>query len=236
MSLVSIVGYVFAAAVTVSCIRHLARGGLKDDFAVFRGQSWKTWLEVAVGDLAAISVLAVVVVVSPYAPAWLQFSWLMLLAGKGETVQATNQMIVGAQIPLFGIAFVLLLILNLPRLAAAEEDEFRLGTKNWLHAIPRSLAFGLMHMIVGLPLWCGLALAIPGMWFTAQYFRGGVMRSTMAHALYNFMLVGVLFVYVVISNFQMLSPGVHSHKPVAQVHRKVPSDPQDGKAISPQQR
>jgi hypothetical protein len=204
MSLVSLVGYLFAAYVTVTCVRRLAKGGLKEDFSVFKGRTWQTWIQVLVGDVLAVSVLTIAAIYSDRAPNWLQFSWLTLLAGKGEQVQSSNLMLAGAQIPLFGIPFILLLVLNLPQFAAAEEEMFRDGTKDWLQAIPRSLGFGLMHMIVGVPLWCGLALAVPGMWFTAQYFKGGLSRSTMAHAVYNFMLIGVLFWYVLFLNYQSL--------------------------------
>jgi hypothetical protein len=212
MTLLDGVGYLFAAYVTVSCVRHLAKGGLKNDYAVFKGRTWRTWALILAGDIAAIGILILAAVGSTYAPPWLSYSWLMLLAPKNQPVQATNQMLAGAQIPLFGVVFVIILMLNLPRLAALEEDEFREGTKDWKDAIPRSLKFGLMHMIVGVPLWCGLALAIPGMWFTSQYFKGGVSRSTMAHALYNFMLASLLSVYVFWTNYQTIAAAFHKHR------------------------
>jgi len=194
--LTSLVGYVFAAAVTISCVRHLYKGGLKDDLHVFRGRTWKDWAEVLVGNCFAIGALYGCYVMSRFGPNFLNWSWLTLLS-DGKHVQAGNQMVMGATIPYFGVVFLILLMLNLPRLAAAEEEEFRQGTKDWWHAIPRSLMFGMMHMVVGVPLWCGLALSIPGMWFTRQYFKGGISRSTMTHAAYNLMLASVLFVAVI---------------------------------------
>lgn len=201
---VTAIGYLFSAAVTFSCVRHIATGGLKDDFHVFKGRSGKVWAEVVLGDFAAIGALVGCYELSRYGGQLLNWSWLDLFATKGESVQGANQMIVGATIPIFGPIFLLLLFVNLPRLAAAEEDMYRDGTRDWFRAIPRSLIFGLVHMIVGVPLWCGLTLSIPGLWFTSQYFKGGVERSTMAHALYNMMLASVLLVAVVLWNLHVV--------------------------------
>ena len=206
MTLTSVVGCGFAAAVTISCVRHLRANGIREDILVFKGRSCRDWAEILVGNILAIAFVSGFYPLAQLGPKWLQsvlnFSWIQLLASKGENAVGANQMVFGgATIPFFGPIFILLLILNLPRLAAAEEEEFRDGTKNWWHAVPRSLTFGLMHMIVGVPLWLGLALAIPGMWFTRQYFKGGLTRSTMAHSLYNFMIALPLFVWVTVLNF-----------------------------------
>jgi hypothetical protein len=198
----AIIGFGFAGMVTFSCARHLYRGGLKEDFKIFKDRKPAVWTEVILGDLLALTALITCAVFSDRLPknSLLRWSWLDLVADKADAGHGSNQMIAGATIPFFGVLFVILLFLNLPRLAEAEEFSFRDGTKNWLHAIPRSLAFGLMHMVVGVPLWLGLALSVPGMWFTSQYFKGGVSRSTMAHSLYNMVIASGLFVYVLIDN------------------------------------
>jgi hypothetical protein len=200
---VTLIGYLFTAAVTFSCVRHIVTGGLKYDFHVFKGRPFLEWLEILVGDVLAISFLVGCYFLSPHAGKFLNMSWLDLLATKGEKVQHANQMLVGAQIPVFGLVFVLLLFVNLPRLAAAEEEAYRDGTKDWFHAVPKSILFGLMHLVVGLPVWAGLALSIPGMWFTSQYFKGGIERSTMAHAIYM-ILASVLLIFVVIANIGLV--------------------------------
>ncbi len=212
MTPLTIIGYLFTAAVTVSCVVYLRSGWLKKDLSVFAHRTWRDWVEILLGDLLAIGFLfgcyeLVSAIGNPILDKVLNFTWLQFLALKGERVLGINQLLAGAQIRYFGIPFVILLFLNLPRLAAAEEESYRLGTKDWLHAIPRSLMFGLMHMVVGVPLWCGLALSVPGLWFTRQYFKGGVERSTMAHALYNMILASVLLIVVVEAN---LSPDATS--------------------------
>jgi hypothetical protein len=122
-----------------------------------------------------------------------QFSWLQLLASKENPEAGGNLMVSGAmQVPILGIPFFMLLLLNLPRLARYEEDAFRRGTKDWKDAILRSLKFGFMHCLVGVPLAYGLGLSVGGMWFTWHYFKGGVRRSTTVHALYNAALVTFL--------------------------------------------
>jgi hypothetical protein len=42
----------------------------------------------------------------------------------------------------------------------------------------------------------GLALAVGGLWFTHQYFRGGVERSTVHHLTYNLLVAVAMIVYL----------------------------------------
>lgn len=104
----------------------------------------------------------------------LNISWVSVLA-SGSTSEATggtNALIAPITLPVFGPVFALLLLANFPLLTHAEERIFRAGTKSHLTAIPRSLIFGLVHCLVGVPIAAGLALAIPGMWFSHHYIRG----------------------------------------------------------------
>ncbi len=193
----TVVSLAFTAMVTISCGRHILSNGLKEDFAVFKGRKFGDWCSMIFGAIFILSSVMILAENSSQFPHWIRFSWTQLLDSSKE---GTNLNLSGASVPVFGLFFVVLLILNLPRLAHIEEDVFREGTKDWLDAIPRSLKFGLMHMIVGVPLWVGLFLAIPGMWFTFHYFKGGVSRSTMAHATYNLIIGTILFFFVLESN------------------------------------
>ncbi len=115
-----------------------------------------------------------------------QASWLQFLAPPGHPEAGGNLVVAGAiKFPWIGVAFAILLFLNLPRLARYEEDAFRRGTKDWKDGAWRSLKFGLLHCLVGVPLGFGLALGLGGLWFTYHYFRGGVRQSTAVHTLYN---------------------------------------------------
>ena len=199
MTVLDVVKWAFTAGVTISCARYAASGQMKHDFQIFKGLSALDWIKVVVLNLVVLTAtLTGIVLAYTYGPTFLQWSWLTLFATQGE--QGTNLNLAGASIPYFGIVFMILLILNFPRLARYEDEEFRDGTKNWLDAIPRSIKFGLWHCVVGVPLCAGILLAFPGLWFTRQYFRGGVERSTLYHATYNMILGGALLAYLVLAN------------------------------------
>ncbi len=200
----AIVSDLVALAVTVSAVRHLATGKVREDFQVFRGLKPIQWAELSAKGIALAAIVIAACVGLFYLPIpFLQWSWLSLLAGPNNPNAGTNLIIsAGASVPYFGILFVILLFFNLPRFARDEEETFREGTENWLQAIPRSLAFGFMHCIVGVPIAAGFALSLAGLWFTAEYFRGGVDRSTRVHAFYNMVLLTCLAVYVTELNFQ----------------------------------
>lgn len=180
--------------VTYNCGRHIFTGGLKEDYDVFKNRTKTDWAQVVIGGVALLAMIYQMAMLSDRFPSLLRWSWLKLLETPGEKVNGTNLNVAGATVPIFGIFFLILLIVNLPRLASYEEEMFRDGTRDWKDAVPRSIKFGLFHMLVGVPLWAALILSIPGMWFTYHYFKGGLSRSTMAHSVYNMMLATALFV------------------------------------------
>ncbi len=96
------------------------------------------------------------------------------------------------------VPFVALLFFLLPQLALAEEELFRRGTRTWRQGVVRSVIFGLAHLPMGIPLGAALALSIGGLWFTYQYFRGGVMRSASYHLAYNLVVMTAIVVLVVL--------------------------------------
>jgi hypothetical protein len=121
---------------------------------------------------------------------FLNRSWLYLLPG----MQATNVAVMPLRYRCVAPIFLAILALSLPELAWDEEITYRRGTRDWRHAIFRSLRFGLAHCVVGVPLFVGLALTLPGLWFTHQYFRGGVERSATHHAAYNLVVLAAVAV------------------------------------------
>ena len=94
------------------------------------------------------------------------------------------------------VPFVALLFFLLPQLALAEEELFRRGTRTWRQGIVRSLAFGLAHLTMGIPVGAALALSLGGLWFTYQYFRGGVVRSATYHLAYNVLALSAIVLLV----------------------------------------
>lgn len=127
-------------------------------------------------------------------------SWLYLLPGTGG--HAGNLGLMPIQIKYFGIAFLLLFAVSIPDLARSEEVRYRQGTRNWRHGVWRSVRFGLAHCVVGVPLYGGLALTVGGLWFTFQYFQGGVEGSTLHHATYNWIVVSAALVAATLWSFR----------------------------------
>ena len=129
----------------------------------------------------------------------LKWSWFSLFSkrdqetGKKEPCEGRNIHLIPAQIKYFGLVFLALLAINLPQFALTEEEWFRAGTVSWVHGVALSFLFGMVHCIVGVPLGAGIAITIAGLWFTHQYFVGGVELSTLHHTTYNLTLVSILF-------------------------------------------
>lgn len=115
--------------------------------------------------------------------------WLLSLVFGGDGVGGSNVLFAGFQWKWYAVIFMPVLFLAFPALARGEEVDFREGTRDWRHGIRRSIMFGLMHIFALIPLAAAIALSIGGLWFTYQYFKGGVERSTIYHSVYNSILL-----------------------------------------------
>lgn len=146
--------------------------------------SWSLMLLDLVVVMTTLSVCAGLYLLSPTI---MGFGILRLIGGP-----ATNVAAVGFDVPYFGIVFCLLFMACLPILAEIEEKQFREGTTSWSDGIRRSIVFGFVHMAMGVPLAAAFALIIPGLFYTAMYFKGGVPLATQAHFQYNLILVSLL--------------------------------------------
>lgn len=129
----------------------------------------------------------------------LNFGWYQYLVQDvgGDPSGGGNIITAPFSYPVLVLPFFALLLFVLPRMAEAEELIFRRGTRTWTQGVVRSVVFGLAHMLVGVPLAIALALGLGGLWFTHQYFRGGVARSTVYHLTYNLIVVGLIAVVMV---------------------------------------
>lgn len=112
-----------------------------------------------------------------------------------------NINLMGTNIKYVGVIICLLLLTGLPRWAAMEEGWFRQGTINWWDGIIRSLAFGFVHMLVGVPVVGAIAISVVGLFFTHMYFVGGVDLSSQAHFQYNLILVSLLLLAAIAKSF-----------------------------------
>lgn len=189
MTFLDVVKLGFTLFVTVNFVQYARSGQARRHMTVFVRRPFSEWFKAVALVIVEVAILVTTIYLLMGLSPILRFSWLSLLA-KGE--EGTNLMVAPAQIPWFGFIFIGLLALNLPRLARREEEVFRRGTRDWKDAAFRSLKFGLIHMVVGVPLGAALALWFSGMFFSWRYFVGGVRESTYYHTLHN----GVILVFL----------------------------------------
>lgn len=70
-----------------------------------------------------------------------------------------------------GVPLIMLCIVAIPKLAYAEENVFRKDVITWKAIVGKSLLFGLIHCIVGVPLSAGIALSFAGLFLAYIYRR-----------------------------------------------------------------
>jgi hypothetical protein len=152
--------------------------------------------------------VSVITLASIGLPKFMTWSWISMLGGEGADAPSGNIMATpfkSGSVLIIG-GFWLLLSLALPYLAKGEEETFRslvFGTKK---RIITSIKFGLVHMIVGVPLFIALILAVVGYIFSIFYVKAfykaaavdpysadkvAVNVSTSVHAKYNFLIITI---------------------------------------------
>ncbi|HRF59804.1 MAG TPA: hypothetical protein PLH94_07815 [Fimbriimonadaceae bacterium] len=186
-----LVQIVFGIWITINLLTYVSKRRFRRHYAVFARAKFGEWLGTMASSVVLIfTTITVGILLIVLWPSVLGWTWLMLLARPEEAANAgQNLNLAPAQIPYVGLLFVALLALSVPRFARYEEEQFRRGTKGPGDALVRSVKFGLVHCIVGVPIGLGLALTIPGLWFTYQYRRGGVRRAVFVHSIYNWLIL-----------------------------------------------
>lgn len=157
-------------------------------------------------------------------PDFLHFGWLSIALDSGGSMfsvtAATAQKQTGQQLwSAVGLTgFYILLLLALPMLAKREEKMFRAGRHSTPQVLYKSIQFGLAHLIVGIPVFAALGLIVTGLLFARVYLKSyrslvgryfeseaiamSVERSAKIHTLYNFILVNVVFIPVIVVLFR----------------------------------
>lgn len=180
-----------AARHSVGARRHVVRvvRGLRRDHVVG-----------GVPVLAAVMVALVLLLQVP----GLSFGWWTAIGGIGNPVfGASEHGLSGDAAVLVSALFGALLLVSLPLLVEREEWIFRRGAekRGLLGNAAYALMFGLMHVLVGIPVGAGLALSIGGAYFTHVYLRAfretrsqaaALMESTRAHLGYNLVIVALV--------------------------------------------
>lgn len=125
-------------------------------------------------------------VVAQWVPA-LRLSWLTLLTGEnGSMFSAAASDSHPVPMPIV-IALYGCLLLAMPLLALIEEKQFRVGAerRSPLRNAEMAVRFGLVHLIVGLPVFAALALATAGGWFTWIYRRAYARHQSVQEATFE---------------------------------------------------
>jgi membrane protease YdiL (CAAX protease family) len=189
--------YWFLVAYAVfSGIRSLIK---KDYIHNYRNIDFKLYLWIVP---LIVVIMGVVFLLLAINPVIFWASWPSLLGLQlGNTGYGENLSLAGTDIRYWGILICILLLIQLPALVRFEEEKYRKGTRNWADGSLRSLAFGLTHMLVGVPLAAGLALTLAGLFLTYMYFKGGIELSTQAHFQYDLLLFGIALIIAIVSAF-----------------------------------
>lgn len=153
-------------------------------------------------------ITSVITLASIGLPKFMTWSWISMLGSEGADAPSGNIMAApfkSGSVLIIG-GFWLILSLALPYLAKGEEETFRslvFGTKK---RIITSIKFGLVHMIVGVPLFIALILAVVGYIFSIFYVKTfykaaavdpysadkvAILASTSVHAKYNFLIITI---------------------------------------------
>lgn len=168
--------------------------------------------------LAALVILFVAVAFLLRVPGF-NYGWMHLFAERGGNVFVTP-LGTGMKsdigwVRLLPVLFIGALIFVMPFIVHMEEKIFRHHVVAWPRIIRRSLVFGPIHCIAGVPIAAGIALIISGLFYGYQYRRSfyrsvgqlgfvgahdeALMASTAYHTMWNTLVCGILFVAALVA-------------------------------------
>lgn len=166
---------------------------------IVRGIRWRHVWPVAVV-LPAVITLAWLVMLLP----GMSWGWWTMLGGEGNPVFGASDATAGTAFEwIIPLCFMALLAPALPLFAHAEERIFRAGAEGWSpwQRAWKTLQFGMVHALIGIPVGAALALSLGGAYFMAVYLRGwratwsrraATLESARAHTVYNAVIVGLV--------------------------------------------
>jgi hypothetical protein len=139
----------------------------------------------------------------------LDWGWWTALGGDGNPVFGSSQATAGTSLEwIVPLVFMTMLLPALPLFANAEERIFRAGAEHWSLArrVAKTLQFGMVHALIGIPLGAALALSIGGAYFMWVYLRefatsgsrqAATLESTTAHTVYNGVIIVLVYITVI---------------------------------------
>ncbi len=142
----------------------------------------------------------------------LDFGWWTAIGGEGNpAVGVGREGAAGPFESVLPIVFMSLLLIGLPLLVEGEEWVFRRGAQTRSRAANarRSVLFGLVHALVGVPIGVALALSVGGAYFTWAYLRAwsttgnedaALAESTRSHLAYNLVIAGIILLALAVGS------------------------------------
>ncbi len=142
------------------------------------GFFWHVWSRVRLGMVVStfcVLTLTIIVALLLMKVPGLHYGWMHLFYSKGGNVMiepalAGSKSSVG-WVRWLPVLFIAVFIFCIPFLARLEEEIFRARRVEWRPILIMSLAFGLIHCVVGIPIAFGLALSLAGLFYAYQYRR-----------------------------------------------------------------
>lgn len=187
-------------------------------FVILIWKRFRFWMFLQILGIIALIYFtyAALITITPY----FGYGWLNLIAKDGGNILITpifsafnsTMYIVRCFPSVFFFAF----LLSLPFMARLEENIFRRGIHTWGKIIWRSVVFGFMHLIIGIPVGVGIVLIIPGFFFACVYRKTylklvsqniaqknarneAVLESTSYHTMMNTLFIGYILIVCIIN-------------------------------------
>ena len=191
--------------IIINIVSYLLIGlGIWDSFKMFKMDSGlikrvyfndlRDWLWAFLMMLGVVTVIILLSLI--HLPQFLRFSWISLISSEVKSQNLITSPALSGSIPIVCIFWVVF-TLCLPYLAKIEEIGFRGDVTDIKSRIIKSIAFGLVHMIMGIQLYIAIILIFVGYLFSCKYMVGfrrggnevGLAASTSLHAKYNFIII-----------------------------------------------
>jgi hypothetical protein len=140
----------------------------------------------------------------------LDFGWWSAIGGQGNPAFGVTDRTAGTPFEIVvPVVFLVFLVPALPLLVEREEELFRLGAEEWTvpKRIGKTVLFGLVHALIGIPIGVALALSIGGAHFLLGYLRAfrrtarrreALLESTRLHLAYNTTIVVLVVVALLV--------------------------------------
>jgi hypothetical protein len=196
----------FGSRMLLSFRRALASGARRHSLELVRGLRVRHFVPVP---LVVALVLVAAIGLTSFPP--LAFGWWTAIGGQGNPAFGVTDRTAGTPFELIvPFVFVALLVPALPLLVEREEQIFRLGAEAWStpKRLGKTLLFGLVHALVGIPIGFALALSVGGAHFLLGYLRAwrrtgsrreALFESTRLHLAYN---ASIVVLVVVVLGFE----------------------------------